>query len=66
MYHITIFVFFLFTKEKEKQLSLWRRRQQLLWRMKEGFEKLSQYFDYYFYYIFVAACNMNNVEIQIM
>ncbi|GFU42435.1 ankyrin repeat and fibronectin type-III domain-containing protein 1 [Trichonephila clavipes] len=27
-------------KEKEKQLTLWRRRQQLLWRMKSGFEKL--------------------------
>ncbi|KAF8782331.1 Ankyrin repeat and fibronectin type-III like protein [Argiope bruennichi] len=27
-------------KEKEKQLTLWRRRQQLLWRMKSGFEKI--------------------------
>ncbi|GIY96575.1 ankyrin repeat and fibronectin type-III domain-containing protein 1, partial [Caerostris extrusa] len=27
-------------KEKEKQLTLWRRRQQLLRRMKSGFEKL--------------------------
>ncbi|CAL1274010.1 unnamed protein product [Larinioides sclopetarius] len=27
-------------KEKEKQLTLWRRRQKLLWRMKTGFEKI--------------------------
>ncbi|KAG8179257.1 hypothetical protein JTE90_006156 [Oedothorax gibbosus] len=27
-------------KEKEKQLTLWRRRQTLLWRMRSGFEKL--------------------------